>query len=594
MSNQFPGPADGSDPQNPQHQNPQYQNPQYQPGQPGQPMEYLGAEQPAGQPERSGNGRRWALVAGATVAVVGIAGAGAWGVAQFMSGGPAPATAVPADALAYVAVDLDPDGGQKIEALKMMRKFPAIEKELDLGGQDDLRRAIFEAILEDSGCDDVEFGKDIDPWLGGKMGVAAMPGDDGPVPVVVVQVKDEDKAREGVKTLENCGGGGGDSVGLDFVGDYMVLAETDKIAGDAAADAEKASLADDDDFTKWIDEAGGDGIVTAYVAAEGAKAMYESQMQGGDDCLGGDADACVMGRSAALDDGGDLQDYEEFEDDLGLDDNPVMPGGPDDEQITKALEDFQGAAMALRFDDGALELEMAAGGLPSDTESGGDSGLADLPATTAMALGFGVSDTFAEDMMDNLSDVVGEEEMDSMVEDMEAETGLSLPEDLQAVLGDGVSVALDSSVDFDSFFSGNGGDDPEDFPMGVRINGDPDQIVPVLDKIIEAMGGESEGIIVEEGDGAVAVGIAPDYVADLAGDGSLGDEKRFDEALPDMDGAMGGLFIDFDAGDWLTEMADSEPNGDELRENLEPLMSLGISGNVDGDVMHGMVRLSTN
>ena len=76
----------------------------------------------SGEPPRSSRGRRTVLVAAAAVAVVAAVGVGAYGVVQLMSGGSSPATAVPADAVGYVSIDLDPSASQKIEAFKILRK----------------------------------------------------------------------------------------------------------------------------------------------------------------------------------------------------------------------------------------------------------------------------------------------------------------------------------------------------------------------------------------------------------------------------------------------------------------------------------------
>ena len=251
--------------------------------------------------------------------------------------------------------------------------------------------------------------------------------------------------------------------------------------------------------------------------------------------------------------------------------------------------------MVVRFDDGALEIEMAAGGLPAELETGGESGLEDLPATTALALGFGVQDDAVQRMLDSFSEVGGlsEDEVDEMLAEAEADTGLELPEDLQTLLGDGVSVAVDSSVDVGAFVEGSA-PDPGELPVGVRIVGDTDEITGVLDKVEQAFGPMLGPLVVEEGDGVVALGINEDYVGTLAEDGALGDEDRFQAALSDLDDSAGGFYLDFDAGDWLTELAATDPDGEELRENLEPLASLGISGGAEDDVLHAVMRLSTD
>ena len=69
-------------------------------------------------------------------------------VAQLFAGGSAPASAVPADAIGYVSLDLDPSASQKIEAIKILRKFPALKKRCKISSRDDMRRAVFDQIVK--------------------------------------------------------------------------------------------------------------------------------------------------------------------------------------------------------------------------------------------------------------------------------------------------------------------------------------------------------------------------------------------------------------------------------------------------------------
>lgn len=543
MSSSTPGPHDGSTPQ----------------------VDYLGDPQPS----TSRTGRRTGVVVAAAVAAVAAAGAGAWAVTQFMSGGPAPATAVPGDAFAYVALDLDPDGGQKIEAVQTLRKFPAIREELGIDGSDDLRRVLYDAITVDEPCPDIDFDDDIDPWLGAKLAVAAVPGGDEPVPFLVVEVKDQELATAGIGKIAECAGGS--ETGTAFVGDFMVVAETAGIAEDIAADAEAGSLADDGEFDRWIDEAGGSGVVEGYLSAEAPQYFADEVAMP----IGSEIDQAAGGGSALS---GPTAT------------TPTTADAPD---VEDALEAFEGGALVVRFDDEALEVEMAAGGLPNQLSTGGDSGIVDLPATTALAFGFGVSDDLVEQMIDGLVESSGleEDEVDEMMAEAEAQLGLALPEDLQTLLGDGLSVAVDSSMDFDALAEGDA--EPGEIPAGARIVGDPDEITEVLDKMLDRLGPFAEGVAVEEGDGAVAVALDPEYAELLVGDGSLGDEDRFQGALESLDSSAGALYVDFDAGDWLTELAATDPD-ERIEENVAPLDSLGISGNIDDDVVHGIVTLTTD
>jgi hypothetical protein len=541
--------------------------------------------EPSGRPPGRSR-RRTATVGIAAAAVLGVAGAGAWGVAQFLDGGTAAAAAVPQNALAYVSVDLDPDGGQKLEVARTLRKFPAIKEEV--GSGDDLRRWIFDAVSEEIPCE-LDFGDDLDPWLGNKAAFAVLPGAKGaePVPMAAIEVKDEEAAEAGVAKIASCGSDAdAEQPGLAFVEGFMVIAESDKMADDLVGQVADGSLADDDGFNRWVDEAGGSGILTAYASAEAPMALLDAMEGGMASASASSASGASSAASApAVPGESDDQQVLVAEELPAL--NPMDPfSDPDD--VAKAFEEFEGGALALRFDDGALELEMAGGGMPSDVSGEGGSGLSDLPTTTALALGMTFSDTAAADLADALTEALGEKEAERAIATAEAMTGLSLPEDLQTLLGDGLSVAVDGSIDLESAFGMGGGD--LRIPAGARIVGDPDEIVPLLEKLVASAGAEGQ-VVIESGDGVVAFGLDAEHVAALAGDGGLGEEPQFEAALPDLEEAAGGLFVNFDAGDWLTRLAENDA---EARENLEPLGTLGITSWQDGDVVHGMVRLSTD
>ena len=90
-------------------------------------------------PASSGGGRRRGLLIGGGVAALAVVGVGAWAAAQFFSTGAQPAEALPAGTLGYASIDLDPSGGQKIEALRTLNKFPAFKDEIGLDTDDDIR-----------------------------------------------------------------------------------------------------------------------------------------------------------------------------------------------------------------------------------------------------------------------------------------------------------------------------------------------------------------------------------------------------------------------------------------------------------------------
>lgn len=534
-------------------------------------VDYLGA---GPEPLRSGS-RRWGIAAVATVGVLAVGGAVAYAVSALAGGGPGAAEAVPGDALAYLALDLDPGAGQKVEAYQMLKKFPALEDAL--GDADDLRQSLIEAIVSEAPCDDLTFEDDFDPWVGDRVAMSVVPGGDQPIPFFVLQVKDQDKALAGIEAVAACGESDAEDAGTAFVGDYLILAETEKQATQIAADAEKGSLAEADGFRRWVDEAGGQGIVTGYVSADAPAQLV---------------DAAESVRSSSDSATGLGDDYAGlFGDELGA----VSSSDEDEaalEELGAVMEGFEGAAMVVRLDDGAVEVETAMSTLPQQVDGdGADSGLVDLPASTVVALGMGVGDGAVGALLDQLAESVGEDKFNEMMAEVEDGSGLSLPEDVEALVGNGFSIAVDASMDPESFAQMT--PDTLDLPVGLRITGDPAEIVPVVEKLV-ALAGAEEQVVVEEGDGVVAVGVTEDYVSRLAEDGDLGDQDGFRAALPDLGDNAGGMFVDFDTDDWLDTMMEGEPDAEEFRENLAPLDSLGVTAQVDGGVTRATIRLSTD
>lgn len=232
---------------------------------------------PPPSPEPRSPRRRVAAVAG-TVGVAAIVGGGAWAWQLWAAQGPQPAEALPADTLAYVAVDLDPPGGQKLAAYQALKKIPALEEELGLGSEEDLRRSLVESLAEDGGCDLP--WREVEGWAGERGALAVVPvdgPDDLPAIVVALQVADPGKARTGLaKVADGCGD---DEFGFTVGEGWAILAETDEIARQVQADAEDADLAGHDDFEELTSAAGDPGVVTLYAAPEAGQALLDATEQ---------------------------------------------------------------------------------------------------------------------------------------------------------------------------------------------------------------------------------------------------------------------------------------------------------------------------
>lgn len=564
-----------------------------------------GGPLPPTPPTRSpGGGRRKAVIAGGAVLGLAAVGGGAFFAwSAFFATGSQAAEALPAGTLGYVGFDLDPSGSQKVEALRTLRKFPAFEEEIGLETDDDVKKAIFDEIQKEEPCEGLDYEDDIEPWLGDRFAAAAVDvGEDTPSPVFVVQVKDADGAEDGFAKLIECGSGddaadssGDESAdesegegGMVVEGDWAVFAETEDIAQKVVDQtADDGTLADDEDFQKWTDEAGDPGILTAYAAPEAGTYLAESLGEFG---LTGDS-ASATGACELVPDPEAPGEYttECVEEETDETDVP--------DELTKVLEDFGGAALTVRFDDGSLEVETATStdllGLDTLTSSAdGKDVIATLPADTAAAAGVGFEEGWFTDLLDYaVSFSGGEMDIEGMLAEAEAQSGLSLPEDAETLAGESAAIALGPDFDPETFF--NSADAASTLPVGVKIKGDADGIQGVLDKIITsgAAGGDEE-ILGSDAEGDfVAIGPNADYRAQLLEDGGLGDTDTFQDVVREED-ASSVLFVNFDAGDnWLANLAGDEA---EVRDNLEPLAGLGLTSWEDDGTGHAVLRITTD
>ena len=510
---------------------------------------------------------RWGLVAAAGIGVVGVVAVGGLGLAQLLSGSGSPADAVPANALAYVSVDLDPSASQKIAAIQMMRKFPALKKEVGLEARDDLRRWFFEEALDD--CKGLTYDDDVAPWIGDRMAVAAVPDAGQKVsPLFALQVGDQDAAADGVRAMaEKCGED--EQIGVAFVGDYAVLMEKQSDADSYAKAAEASPLSDDADYQTWTDRIGDPGVVNAYVSADAPARMSDL--------------AAEMTRE-----------------DLGEETGPLT-----DEELRQEMvelyRDFEGAAGTLRFADGTLELAMATKGMPGGVaavDAPGAPSLGDLPASTAAAFTVSFPENWLQDWMSTMGDVLGGgaagSDGEDLWKDLEAGTGLQLPEDIETLLGDGLRVSVDSSLDTAALESA----DVPEVPVGIRIHGEAAEIDRVIDTLLAQLPpGQADVLQRKSGDGYVVLGLDPAYVDTLAAaGGDLAGDPSFEKVVPEADRVSGGLFVNFDADDWATRLAQEFSSGDsEVVANVEPLDALGLSTWLDDDaVQHASLILSAD
>ncbi|NHC13235.1 hypothetical protein [Motilibacter deserti] len=137
------------------------------------------ASRPAAEARPPRLGRRLAGAGTALTLVVGAGGVYAY--SALAAGGPQPEAVLPAGAIAYAKVDLDPSAAQKIAAVRLARKADVLRSAAP-GGLDGVKESTISAVAEESGLGLTV--ADIKAWAGDRAAYAVYP--------VPAGVQDED------------------------------------------------------------------------------------------------------------------------------------------------------------------------------------------------------------------------------------------------------------------------------------------------------------------------------------------------------------------------------------------------------------------
>ena len=357
---------------------------------------------------RRGRGRVFAAAAG-TVALVGLAAGGTYAVSALRGGGAQPEAALPANTIAFAKVDLDPSSGQKIDAIRFIRKFPAAKEKFgELGDSVDLRKLIVEQMQKDGQLKGLNYDTDIEPWLGKRFAVALVPGSDNttPVPVAMLAVTDKAKAETALSKADN--------VDCTVTDEFALCGETAAAMETVQAAGAKASLAGADGFTGDMKDLGEDGMLSFWADLGAAKSALGSAVK-------------------------------QF-------------GGASPTELDSAL---QGKLFgALRFDGANLELAAHVRDAKESFEGGkGDNAIGDLPADTLAAVSINDLGPNLQKQWTKLESTLTDTTGDSM-SSLEQQLGMSLPDDLVKLLGTQTTLA----------FGGMGTDNQPKFAL--KTNGD--------------------------------------------------------------------------------------------------------------------------
>jgi hypothetical protein len=497
------------------------------------------------EPAKRRKPQNWWVVGGAVVAVAALIGGITYGAAALSGGGTQPEGALPAGAIAFAKVDLDPAAGQKVDAIRFLRKFPSLRGHV---AQDaDLRKVLFEAVADDAGWKGVSFAKDVEPWLGDRVGVAAYApkafgngktadGPGSPTVVVALQVGDESKARAGLDKLI-AKSVGSSKPGYVVQDGYALLTENKALATSVADGVGKGTLAKAKTFAADI---GGldDSIATFWVdGAAASSVMSVADLYG-----------------------------------VGL---PTGAGaGVGAGKKNSALSGSR-VVFSLRF-DGPDVLELAGSIKAGSKLSDPNVPLKDfakLPSTTVAALGLGGGSSLVDHAWKGIGEGVdksaGADTFDNAVRQIESQFDLNLPDDLKLILGSNMLVALDSSGLAEGKIAAGARVTTTD---GKRANA----LIGRLTRGLENTPiGAPKLIHRATGDGYIVASSAA-QAARMTKPSSetLGDNPAFRRALPDLAGARYAFWIDVQGV--VGPFIGSAP------ADLKPIAGFGVTSTSDG------------
>ncbi len=499
----------------------------------------------------SGGRRRWPIVAAVT-AVLAVGGAGiALGMA-FSGGGTQPEVVVPASALAFADIDFDPDAGQKVNLVRLLNKFPAIEEEL--GGRTDIKEYLVEQILsseQDWSADDVS------SWLGDRAGVAVLWDDETAQPIVVgvVAVTDEEAAGTALRQHLEDGQWTFDQ-GYAVITSGTTGGDTGAVSADeVVAMTAEAPLADDPDFVAAMAPLGS-GLASMYMDGDRVTEVLDQSLPG-----------FVTGELGAF--------------------------GSASDTLTGKV------ALVLRAEPSAIELVGGSSTVLEGVSTTPTELFASLPDSTGLALAVtGGGDSVTKqweafrdqvDQLSHMEDFSGvatasltdrqPSEFDRAIAELEARYNIRLPEDLVTLLGDDMVVAVDG----DGLMSATPG-------VGLRSITDPaaaadlaDRLQPVVDDLTAGY-----GVTISPTDDGLVIGSTSEYATELmSGAGDLGAQPNVIDALPDADQASTILWVDLETMGDLAGM--TEP---QLADVLGPLAGLGVTAGADDDGAFFRARLT--
>ncbi len=475
----------------------------------------------------------WFLLASGTATALVIGGGAFSAMAVTSAGGDQPNSVMPASTALYAQVDIDPSVEQKFAALHV---FDGVDSEAVEAMRDGRgREALFDlaASQPDSPFADRDYEADIEPWLGDRLGMGAVPGgEDELIPLLALQVTDEAVAEEFLAEILAEEGVAGE-VDYFFRGDYVVLTDAQSLP-EIQIDVDEGTLANDPTFSGDMESLGQQGVVSMWADLAAIQASGDNVRQKVVDTLG-ETRAHVL---------------------------------------TEAEVDLRGRlAATARFDQEAIEVSGRAIDTGAEVVGGEDAGalIGALPNDTVIAVGVEQGDEYVSQGWALFEEAMGEQA--SELQQEAAAQGLALPGDLSTILGDSAVLSAGPGVgNVMEMLSGGG------VPVGYSARTDADAAATLVDKVLTSADQELD-VATGDSDGVFTVAGSQTYYDELVTGGNLADTPGFTAAIPEAEGADMAVYANLNAVEslYLPMVEDAQ-----ARTMLESLATVGMSATPDG------------
>ncbi len=172
--------------------------------------------------------RKWIGAAAAVAVIAGLAVGGVTLVNVLGGGGAQPEEVFPANAIVFAKLDLSPSVGQKLAVYQFARKFPTSRVKVTTE-ESSIKESTFGSIFTGDSGWGLDYKKDVEPWLGDRVGVGVFPdmdSDKKPEVGFAIAVTDQEAAKIALDKVVSNAAKNKEKIGYAFADGYVMVSDT--------------------------------------------------------------------------------------------------------------------------------------------------------------------------------------------------------------------------------------------------------------------------------------------------------------------------------------------------------------------------------